>query len=169
VGRAGGKHEGVGALFVFPEYAAWEVGSEELSYGFGDFDCELEGGVPIRVAADTLILMAGVYEEFLYLSSASVFPCVVNMASRTAISSKPNCAARWSEVLPLSVKSGFWRLLGLFLMMRLRRLRSLRWTARRMRVGTSILWGVSRLSRLSRLRWRRYGLWTYISVTVPEL
>ena len=57
----------------------------------------------------------------------------------TAMSNSPNWAARWSEVLPLSAKSGFCRLVGLFLMMRLRRVRSLRRIARRMRMETLIL------------------------------
>lgn len=59
----------------------------------------------------------------------------------SAMSSRPSWAARWRDVLPLSVKSGFWRLWGLFLIMRLRRLRSLRWMARRMRMETLILEG----------------------------
>lgn len=55
------------------------------------------------------------------------------------MSSKPSLAARWSDVLPLSAKSGFLMLLGLFLVTRSSRVRSSRCMARRIRVETSIL------------------------------
>lgn len=57
----------------------------------------------------------------------------------TAISCSPNFVARCSEVLPLSSRSGFWSFSGLFLTMRLKRTRSLRWMARLRRTGTVTL------------------------------
>lgn len=90
--------------------------------------------------------MTGLNEEFLKTPQPKIFSTLLleferNFGSRslTAMSNSPSWAARWSEVLPLSAKSGFCRLLGLFLMMRLRRVRSWRQIARRMRIETSIL------------------------------
>ena len=57
----------------------------------------------------------------------------------TAMSANPSFAARWRDVFPSSLKSGLRRYWGLFLTIRLRRVRSAEWIARRMRVGTSIM------------------------------
>lgn len=64
---------------------------------------------------------------------------VLGREELTAMSRNPSFAARCKEVLPLSVKSGFWMALGLLLTMRLTRTRSLRWIARRRRMETSII------------------------------
>lgn len=61
----------------------------------------------------------------------------------TAISKCPSWAARCKDVFPLSAKSMFCTWLGLFLMMRLRRVRSLRWMARRIRMEGSIIFNIN--------------------------
>ena len=138
---------GISALPVPPGDGAGEPRGQERRDGLGRLDREQERGIPIGILADAAVFVAGVDEELLapVVSTWLFFTGTLSAgtervgAGRTAISKRPSCAARWSEVLPLSAKSGFCRLVGLFLMMRWRRVRSLRWMARRMRMETSTL------------------------------
>lgn len=43
------------------------MGCEELSYGLARLDGEVERGVAVGVEADTIIFVAGVYEELLVI------------------------------------------------------------------------------------------------------
>lgn len=119
---------------------------------------EVKRGLRVRVAGDGVSIMAGEDEKLLCRGNRNRgqchwkvrrdCPCLERSGTaiadgeaeeHTVISSNPSLAARCSDVLPWSEKSGFRRYCGLLLMMRLRRTRSRSWIARRMRVGGSIL------------------------------
>ena len=114
----------VSALLVLPRDTARKPRRQERGYGLRCLHREQERGVPVGILADTVVFVTGVYEELLAPSLGNLLlpPLKQRRARRfgllTAISNSPSCAARWSEVLPLSAKSGFCRLSGLFLMMR---------------------------------------------------
>lgn len=143
------KAYSIGPILVLPIDTSRKPCGDQTGYQLGALGREVEWGVPTGVFADAVGFMTGVDKEFLEAGQLlQVCLGVVRLIcggemgpgnSHTAISRRPSLAARCSEVLPLSLKSGFCKFGGLFLIMRLTSRRSLRWMARRRRMETSIL------------------------------
>lgn len=138
--RTGGEAYDVHSVDVDVRHALGEARDQQNA------DVDLPAGrsqhqrcVMVGVARDAVILVAGVDKEGLMWVMGQFQLLFVGSTFRTAMSVKPSRAARCSEVLLLSWKSGFRRTSGLLRTMRRTSTRSLRRIARRRRISTLII------------------------------